>query len=371
MIWVFILIAMLLAMGAGFTYLVSRLYKFKTIENMAKGNKKIRIVASIIPVALVTIIIGLIIGYMNAIVCMLHLIMFWLLCDFIFWLIKKYCKKTFKQYYSGLIAVVITIGYLSVGWFLAHHVWETNYIIETEKNVGNLRIIQFADSHVGVTFDGEGLTKYVEQMQKLNPDVVLITGDFVDDDTSKEDMIAACKALGTLQTTYGVYFSFGNHDKGYYRAGYRGYTGDDLIEELEKNKVIVLQDETVLIDDRYYIIGRQDFSEEGQGGSRAQMNELVQGLDKDKFIIVMDHQPHDYKNEAEEQVDLVLSGHTHGGQFFPITYVGEWTGENDKTYGLEKRKETNFIVTSGISDWAIKFKTGCKSEFVVVDVEGK
>lgn len=62
--------------------------------------------------------------------------------------------------------------------------------------MGSLRIIQFADSHIGTTFDGKGLEKYVDEMQALNPDVVLITGDFVDDDTSKEDMIHACMALG-------------------------------------------------------------------------------------------------------------------------------------------------------------------------------
>ena len=101
------------------------------------------------------------------------------------------------------------------------------------------------------------------------------------------------------------------------------------------------------------------------------MKELVSGLDPQKYTIVLDHQPHDYEAQEEAGVDLVLSGHTHGGQLFPVNYVGEWTGENDKTYGLEKKGNTNFIVTSGISDWAIRFKTGCKSEFVIVDIQQK
>ena len=190
-------------------------------------------------------------------------------------------------------------------------------------------------------------------------------------DTSKQDMIDACHALSKLNPTYGVYFVFGNHDKGYYDPEYRGYDGDDLIKELEKNGVHVLQDDVELIDDRFYLIGRQDRSEEQKGGSRASMQKLTENLDTSKYSIVLDHQPHDYDNQAAAKVDLVLSGHTHGGQFFPINYVGEWSGENDKTYGLETRDVTNFIVTSGISDWAIKFKTGCKSEYVVIDIEGK
>ena len=99
------------------------------------------------------------------------------------------------------------------------------------------------------------------------------------------------------------------------------------------------------------------------------MDELVKKLDTDKYIVVMDHQPHDYDNQEKAGVDMVLSGHTHGGQFFPVNNAGVWIGANDKTYGREKRTDTNFIVTSGISDWALKFKTGCKSEYVVIDVE--
>ena len=98
------------------------------------------------------------------------------------------------------------------------------------------------------------------------------------------------------------------------------------------------------------------------------MEELVSGLDKNKFIIVMDHQPNDYEKEAKARVDLVLSGHTHGGQLFPLNKVGEWIGANDKTYGIERRGQTNFVVTSGLSDWAIRFKTGTKSELVVIDI---
>ena len=91
------------------------------------------------------------------------------------------------------------------------------------------------------------------------------------------------------------------------------------------------------------------------------MEELTADLDPDKFSIVLDHQPQDYEAQAKAGVDLVLSGHTHGGQLFP----------DDRVYGYEKRGSTNFIVTSGISDWAIKFKTGCRSEYLMLEIDGK
>ena len=175
-----------------------------------------------------------------------------------------------------------------------------------------------------------------------------------------------------MKTTYGVYYVFGNHDKGYYPPEYRGYDGNDLINELEKNNVHVMQDDVELVDNRFYIIGRQDKSEEYAGG-RKSMEELVQGLDPDKFSIVLDHQPQDYEAQKDANVDLVLSGHTHGGQLFPLMTIENHSNiaEDDRVYGYEKRGNTNFIVTSGISDWAIKFKTGCKSEYLLINIEGQ
>lgn len=210
----------------------------------------------------ITVILWVAWGSMNAIVCILHLIIFWLISDGIFALIKKRRKKSLKRYYAGAVALVFTIGYLGSGWYLAHHVWETDYQIQTDKEVGSLRVAVFADSHVGTTFHGEGFAEHMKTIEEQHPDVVLIVGDFVDDDTTKEDMIACCKALGELDTTYGVYYVFGNHDKGYYPPEYRGYDGNDLIVKLEKNQVHVLQDEVELIADKFYIIGRQDKSEE-------------------------------------------------------------------------------------------------------------
>ncbi len=82
---------------------------------------------------------------------------------------------------------------------------------------------------------------------------------------------------------------------------------------------------------------------------------------------MMDHQPNDYANEAG-YADLVVSGHTHGGQLIPIGIIGKLIGAFDRAYGWEKRDGTDFIVTSGISDWAILFKTGTKSEYLIINV---
>lgn len=370
--WQVIMMLLLLAEIASFLYLASRIYRFGFVKRISHGNKRIGIAVCLAMVLLLFIGLWLLMGYMNAAICILHVVAFSLIFEGIFLLAGKIRRRKIKQYYAGIAAAVFSVCYLAAGWYLAHDVRQTSYTIETEKAAGKLRIVLFSDSHIGTTFDGTEFLTYVNEMQEKQPDIVVITGDFVDDDTSREDMIAACSALGTLETTYGVYYAFGNHDKGYYGAAYRGYDGDDLIAELEKNRVIVLQDESRLIDDRFYIIGRQDLSEEAEsGGTRATMNGLTEQLDRDKFTIVLDHQPCDYENQVRAGVDLVLSGHTHGGQLFPLAFISGLVSENENIYGYEKRENTNFIVTSGISDWAIRFKTGCRSEYVVIDIVGR
>lgn len=368
--WMLLMAVLVVLAVLGLLYLASRIRKFGYLKRLTEEKKKTGILVSLLVLAAFSAVIWISWGLMNLLVCLLHLVIFWLISDGIFALIRKKRKADFYRYYAGVCAIIFTMIYLGSGWYLAHHVWKTPYIIQTEKNVGNLRVAVLSDSHVGTTFHGDGFARHMKEIEAQNPDVVLIVGDFVDDDTTKEDMIQCCAALGEMKTTYGVYYVFGNHDKGYYSPDYRGYDGNDLVQELEKNQVHVLQDDVALIDNRFYIIGRQDKSEEYADG-RATMQELTADLDTDKFSIVLDHQPADYEAQKESGVDLVLSGHTHGGQLFPLMNIENAFNltPDDKIYGYEKREHTNFIVTSGISDWAIKFKTGCKSEYLLIDIE--
>lgn len=357
--------------GIALVYVSCRFARFGLVSKITRGSKKAGLILSILFVFSVFLLLSLLLNQINAAVILLFLFIFWLLSDLLFALVEKFGKRKFKYYYAGWTAILATVVYLSVGWYFNHNVWIRTYTFETEKNIRDLRVVMFADSHIGTTFDSKGFAALLAKMQKQNPDIILIAGDYVDDDTPREEMITASKALGNLNTTYGVYFALGNHDKGYYSPAHRGYSGAELLAELKKNGVKILGDEAELVDNMFYILGRKDSSEKYRGGTRKEIRELTENLEKDKFVIVMDHQPNDYKNLAETEVDLVVSGHTHGGQLFPFNKIGEWIGANDLTYGHERRNRTDFVVTSGLSDWAIKFKTGTKSEFVVIDVRKK
>ncbi|MGN0614023.1 MAG: metallophosphoesterase [Porcipelethomonas sp.] len=369
--WRIVFVFLVIAFGFGIWYLISRVREFGFIRKAAReNNKRTWLLAAIVTaVFLAAAILGF--GLMNGIVIVIHLVVIWLICDLVVRIAGKISGRELKNAFTGAAAVLITAVYLSYGWYSAHKVDVTNYTISTDKNVGDLRIVQISDSHMGALFDAEKFGEYVREMQSENPDVVVITGDFVDDGTSREDMFGSCRALADFDTKYGVYYIYGNHDRGYTKEERRGWTNEEFVSALEESGVTILEDESILIDDRFYITGRMDYSVEEKGGSRADMQTLTENLDEDKFSIVLDHQPRDYDAQAESGADLVLSGHTHGGQFFPIIKAGEWMGVNCLTYGIEKRGDTSFIVSSGIADWEIDFKTGCKSEYVVIDVRGE
>lgn len=371
LMWYIIFVILIVSAAACLLYLSSRVAKFNFAAKIAPFKSKRRLLMGFVITALCFGGLTLCLNLMNAVVCLIYFAGFWFISDTLFYLIGRIGKHTFNRYYAGYAAILLSLLTLLSGWYLDHHVWQTNYTITTAKQIPAFKIAHFADSHIGTTFNSDGFAKHLQAIQQQNPDMVLITGDFVDDGTSRAEMIAACQALGNLKTPYGVYFAFGNHDKGFHNPAIRGFTGADLINELTKNGVRVLQDETVILNSAVYIVGRNDLSELQRGGSRLSMQKLTQGLDKSKFIIVMDHQPADYNNQVQSGADLVLSGHTHGGQLWPLNKVGEWIGANDRTYGYERRLLTDFIVTSGLSDWSIKFKTGTKSEFVIINLKSE
>lgn len=367
--WIIIMWVSIAIVITSLFYVSARVPNLLNTEIIAEWNKFKQFSLGLLIILGATGIIMLCIDFINAIVCVVYLAMMWGVSDFAFWLIEKLAHRTFAHYYAGWAALIISTIALSIGWYLDHRVWQTDYKLTTNKDLSDLKVAMFADSHIGTTFDDKGFAKHLETIQAQNPDIVFIVGDYVDDGTTKEQMINATRSLGKVKTKYGIYYVSGNHDKGYYGAAHRGFSENDLFNELKKNDINILQDESILIDNSFYVIGRRDYSvQHEQGGKRKSIEELIKDLDKSKYMIVLDHQPVEYNKEADAKVDLVLNGHTHGGQLLPFNQVGKWIKANDLIYGHERRKDTDFIVTSGISDWAIKFKTGTKSEFVCINI---
>lgn len=347
-------------------YIARKVRKFKCIEKIK--DKKIKFIVSYIFLLITLIFLWW--NATNANIIVLHFFFILLLGEFIYnivCMIKKRMDFKYGQEIVFSICLVFTAFYLGIAYYIAQHVVETHYEVVANKDLGvdNFRIVQVTDSHVGATMTGDDFYNYMIEINKTNPDIVVVTGDFVDDDTSYENFIRSCEGLGALKTNYGVYFVFGNHDKGYFNN--RTYGEKEIREELAKNNVFILEDDGLNIVGNIYLLGRQDRSVR----TRKPIKELMEGIDDNYYVIDLNHQPNDYENEKNANVDLVISGHTHGGQVFPLMIIDKMIGANNQIYGMESRDNTTFIVSSGIGDWAVKFRTGTIAEYVVIDIKNK
>lgn len=363
----------LYAVGAAITltcafFLIKKIQHFAIIQKIAHNKKLLLWIIPLLILVVLGLILGIFFGVVNILVCFFALIGCWLLCDFVFWVIKKVRKKSFARYYQGACAILLAAVYLCCGFYNAHNIVQTHYTVQNDKNDAKMRIVQISDSHLGLVLKSDTFYDYMDEIQSQNPDLIAITGDYVDDDTKLQDLITGCKALAKLKVPLGIWYIYGNHDKGYYSEEHKGWKNTQLVEYLEQAGVHIMEDSVAQLTKDFTLVGRKDAS--GQMGlERKSSQELMKGQDTSKFSIMLDHQPIDYDNQEAAGVDLVLSGHTHGGQLFPINWSVCVFGKNCMAYGYKKQGNTNFIVSSGIGDWKVQFKTGCLAEYVVIDIE--
>ena len=357
--WLVIFGITILLCVIGIIYLINAISRFGLINNMPKKwQKKL---ASALILSLLFAGFTIFMGLVNAMAILLYVLLFFILSGVIVLVIQKISGHKSDIYWQGWLAITISIVHLSCAYYMCYVVIRTDYDLTSDKEVSGLHIALIADSHIGTTFDGEGFARELSKIEAAGPDLLIIAGDFVDNDSNKKDMVRACEALGDLDLKYGVFFVYGNHDKHTFNG--RDFSAQELEDELTKNNIYVLEDEIVDVDN-LYIVGRKDYAT----SQREDISELLKDVDESKYIIVIDHEPTDYENECMSMADLVVSGHTHGGQLFLIKYLGEIFGVNDQTYGYKRINSTDFIVTSGISDWALDFKTGVRSEYVMINI---
>ncbi|MDR0902127.1 MAG: metallophosphoesterase, partial [Opitutaceae bacterium] len=180
----------------------------------------------------------------------------------------------------------------------------------------------------------------------------LLPGDQVDsrlEPLIREDMGAELKKL---RAPLGVYAVIGNHER---------YAGADAcVAWMEAQGVRVLRDSAVKIADAFYLVGRED------DRRRKSMAALLAPLDRSLPVIVLDHQPRHLEEPAAAGVDLQLSGHTHAGQIWPVTWIVPWLYEF--YYGYGRKGGYQIYVTSGLGLWGFPARIGSSSELVDLTV---
>ncbi len=233
-----------------------------------------------------------------------------------------------------------------------------------------LRIAVASDLHLGTIVGNRHIDRLVEQMEQIEPDLILLVGDVVDDEIEPFIKHGMADRLAQLRAPLGVYAVLGNHE--YYGGGMARY-----LEEMERIGIRVLLDETVKLDDRFYIAGRKDLTAESTrgpgasgagagGGGRLTVQALLSDVDPRYPIILMDHQPQQLGQAEEAGVDISLSGHTHRGQLSPNQWITRRLFELD--WGYLRKGNMHAFVSSGFGTWGPPVRTGSRSEVLQIDV---
>lgn len=186
----------------------------------------------------------------------------------------------------------------------------------------------------------------------------LLGGDFVDESTSKEDMEILFKQLGRLTKVAPVYFVYGNHENKI------KFTRNELNQEITKNNITILNDQEVHLNN-IILIGRKDYTNKNRKKTKDY------NLTSKTYNIVLDHQPQGTKENIKNNIDLQLSGHTHKGQMFPLSYSYHLQPDFAGNYGKETFKHCTKIISSGLVDWGFPIRTEGICEYVVVNITPK
>lgn len=307
-------------------------------------------------------------------IIMLHIVFIGLIIQFVNFIIKRIAGKKYdekcsvwkKIYGSGIVPILLTVVVMVLGYFNLHSVVATNYTVYTDKAIrtDGYRVALIADVHFGVSIDSEQLKQKCDEISANNVDFVILCGDIVDNSTTADEMKTVFETFGGIESKYGVFYVYGNHDRPMSLLRSE-YTQEELVKVIENAGITILQDETEIINSELALVGRED----RMSGSRDSVDSLVSVIDEDKFILVADHQPNQYDENVQANVDLIVSGHTHGGQLFPLNVVMNVFGINDGVYGQYQLSEnTQAIVTSGLAGWSYPVKTAAPAEYVIIDI---
>lgn len=285
---------------------------------------------------------------------------------------------------AGAICALLILLLSACGIFHAKYIKTTSYDVIINKTIPertSMKVVLLADTHFGYNAGVLHARELVRKINKQKPDLVCIAGDIFDNEYDAiRNPEKLEKTLRGIKSTYGVYACWGNHDLNEeILAGFTFKHKDGDLSDikdphmkkfLEDSNIHILEDESVLINDQFYVIGRKDASlTEKIHETRKAPARLTEKLDRDKPIIMIDHQPKELQELADAGVDLDLCGHTHDGQTFPGNFTIKLMWENP--CGLLSKDNMTNITTSGAGVWGPAMRIGTDSEICSINIQLK
>lgn len=265
---------------------------------------------------------------------------------------------------QGYFVLGILLVMLAYGAWNALNPVITRYDLVINKQaagIHQLKLVLVSDIHMGRVIGADRVEGLAAAINELKPDIVLYAGDQIDDDATYVATRKIAEPLRNVKARLGSYAVLGNHE---YISG----QPDIAVALLNHNGITVLQDQWIMIGEDIYLVGRDDLSAaryaaRGTGTLAA----IMQGIDKKKTIIVMDHQPSRINEAVQQGVDLQVSGHTHKGQFFPNNLITQRIYEQD--WGYLKKDAYQLIVSCGFGTWGPPIRLGNQPEIVEITIK--
>ena len=298
---------------------------------------------------------------------LIYLLMFTIFADLIF-IIPKLFKLSFTAHrlFRGIVAISVLFASCITciyGFINARQIDHVSYKINLQKkNISNLNVVMISDLHLGAVGSESKLETIVTEINTLKPDIICIAGDFFDTDFGAiKDPDSALKILLKLNSKYGTYACLGNHDAG------KSHT--QMTDFLKQANINLLNDDYVVIDNRFVLLGRLDSSPIGgyNENKRKELSDFFKNPDHNLPVIVIDHNPAKI-DEYDNNFDLILCGHTHKGQLFPANLITNAMYTVDYGYYQKDANSPHVVVSSGVGYWGMPMRVGTNCEIVSIQL---
>jgi predicted MPP superfamily phosphohydrolase len=263
---------------------------------------------------------------------------------------SAWSRRDFLRFTGALLPPVFTFGLTGIAMAQLNNVRVRRFvlpIVDLPKELDGMTIAQVSDMHVGRFTKGEVLQKTVWLVNEMRADLLLLTGDLIND--ALADLDTGLELTRQMEARFGVAIIEGNHD---------------LIENprefesrVRASGIPFLLDESMTVDVRgvpVQLLGLRWTRVSGEGRDAAisaEVRKLLEQRTTDAFPILLAHHPHAFDAAAEAQLPLTLSGHTHGGQLMLNEQLGFGPAMFRYWSGLYTRGQSKLIVSNGVGNW--------------------
>ncbi|MDR1335367.1 MAG: metallophosphoesterase [Tannerella sp.] len=261
-------------------------------------------------------------------------------------------KRTFALLLVAGVTVLMISAYRQVACPVVTHV--NLHIPKAVEGRDSLTVALMCDMHFGEFVGKKQARHYVSLCNAQHPDLIVLAGDLIDYESLIVEQLHIEDDLRQLTAPLGVYLILGNHE---YRANRHA-----KLRWMKKTGGVLLVDSVAMPDSAFYLVGRDD----AVNPKRAALHTLMKGLDLSKPVIVLDHQPVSFNEIMMNRADLGLHGHTHNGQLWPYRLLLKFVYEC--VYGYYRKGDAQFYVSSGIGCAGAPYRTGTRSELVVLHI---